>query len=467
MRSYNAQIKSRLATLTAFYVLAATTLVAMPASAAITIASDPILYWNDSANTLINNPTTGIPNAVIQTRAYAMMNIAMYDAVNATTGKFAPTYLSGVTSFGGDTRAAVAAAAYNVLTSVNSANSAAYQSAYSAALALIPDSAAKTNGIATGAAYAAAIIANRTGDGASTAGSVTYTTTGAPGDWRPTAPGFGAPAVPGWGLVKTFALSAADAAAVRPVAPPKLTDPAYTIAYNEVKDIVNVLKGANLTTEQQDQKNSALFWDVANGGTWIRVGLIVGENEGLNTLQYASAFATLSTGLADAGIEGFAAKYEYRLWRPVTAIQLGDNDTNPDTVGDPNWTPLFNTPAHPSYISTHSDLSATGAAILNAYFGDDFGPFSFTIGPDTRTFTSLSQARLDAANSRLWGGIHFRFDNEAGLKLGDDVSARVLSKGLFAVAVPEPSSWAMMIAGFGFVGLGLRGRTRRAAFSVC
>ena len=438
-------------------------LFAAPASAAITINSDPILYWNDAANTLINN-ATGVPSPVVQTRVYAMMNIAMYDAVNATTGKYAPTYLSGVTSFGGDTRAAVAAAAYNVLSSLNAANGGAYLNAYNASLALIPDGAAKTNGIATGAAYAAAIIANRTGDGASTAGAVPYTTTGLPGDYRPTPPGFAAPAVPGWGSVKTFALSAADAAAVHPAPPPKLTDAAYTTAYNEVRDIVNVLKGPTLTAEQQDQKNSALFWDTANGGTWIRVGLIVGENEGLNTLQYASAFASLSTGLADSAIEAFGAKYEYRLWRPVTAIQLGDNDTNPDTVGDPNWTPLFATPAHPSYVSTHSVLSSVGADILNAYFGDDFGPFTFTIGPDTRTFSSLGQARLDAANSRLWGGIHFRFDNEAGLLLGDGVSSAVLKKGLFAVAVPESSTWIMMIAGFGIVGLGLR--TRRQTTRV-
>ncbi len=454
--------RNRARAIIASALLASAACVVNPASAAITINSDPILFWNDTANNLING-ATGIPNAVIQTRAYAMMNIAMYDAANATTGKNAPSYLSGVTGFGGDTRAAVAAAAFNVLSSVNAGNSAAYQSAYSAALALIPDGAAKTNGIATGAAYAAAMIVNRTGDGASTAGAVPYTTTGLPGDWRPTPPGFGAPAVPGWGGVKTFALSAADATAVHPAPPPGLNTGAYTTAYNEVKDIVNVLRGANLTAEQQDQKNSALFWDAANGGTWIRVGLILGENEGLNTLQYASAFATLSTGLADAGIEGFAAKYEYRLWRPITAIQLGDNDTNPDTVGQADWTALFPTPAHPSYISTHSDLSATGAAILNAYFGDDQG-FTFTIGPDTRSFTSLSQARLDAANSRLWGGIHFRFDNEAGLLLGDGVSSRVLSKGLFAVAVPEAPTWAMMIAGFGIIGIGLR--TRRGTGGV-
>ena len=447
---FDGRIGGRRRALAASCMLATTMLVTTPASAAITVNSDPILYWNDLA---ITNVAT---NAPAQTRIFAMANIAMHDAVNATQGGPNRGYLSGVNNSGGDSRAAAAQAAHDVLVATNAANTAIYDTALANSLALIGNGVAKTNGIATGSAYAAAIIANRTGDGSGTV--VPYTTTGLPGDWRPTPPGFGAPAVPQWGNVKTFVLSAADAAAVHPGPPPKLGSGEYTTAYNEVKDIVTALKAPNLTQEQQDQKNSAFFWDVANGGTWIRVGLTIGEDEGFSTLQYASTFATLSTGLADAAIEGFAAKYEYRLWRPVTAIQLGDNDTNDDTIGDPNWTPLFATPAHPSYISTHSDLSATGAAILSSFFGDDEA-FTFSIAGDTRSFTSLAQAEQDAANSRLWGGIHFRFDNEAGLALGRGVGARVLGSGLFA-AVPEPSSWAMMIAGFACVGMGMRSRRR-------
>jgi hypothetical protein len=427
--------------------MAATMLATAPASAAITAASDPILYWNDVA---LNNVAT---NAPAQTRIFAMANIAMHDAVNATQGGHNRSYLSHISSPGGDSRAAAAQAAHDVLVALNSANAGTYDAALASSLALVGGGSAKTNGIATGAAYAAAILANRMGDGS--AAVVTYTTTGLPGDWRPTPPGFGAPAVPQWGNVKTFVLSAADAAAVHPGAPPALDSAEYAAAYNEVKEI-----GAlGSLTRNEDETKSALFWDAANGGTWIRVGLTIAEDEGLDTLGFASAFATLATGLADAAIEGFGAKYEYRLWRPVSAIQLGDTDGNAATTADPSWSPLFATPAHPSYISTHSDLSATGATILSSFFGDDEA-FTFTIGGDTRAFTSLSQAELDAANSRLWGGIHFRFDNDAGLVLGRGVGERVLASGVFA-AVPEPSSWAMMIVGFFCAGVGLR--TRRQA----
>jgi hypothetical protein len=447
MRLNNRIRKCRLA-LAGSCLLATAMLATMPASAAITVSSDPILFWNDIA---LKNVIT---NAPAQTRIFAMANIAMHDAVNATLGGPNRGYLTGVISPGGDSRAAAAQAAHDVLAKLNFANAAIYDAELDSSLALIGDGVAKTNGIATGAAYAAAILANRTGDGS--ANIVTYTTTGLPGDWRPTPPLLGAPAVPQWGGVKTFVLSAADAAAVHPGPHPALDSAEYAAAYNEVKEIGSL----SSLSRTADQTASALFWDVANGGTWIRVGLTIAEDEGFNTLQLASAFSTLSTGLADAAIEGFAAKYDYRLWRPVTAIQLGDIDPNSATIGDPDWKPLFNTPAHPSYISTHSALSATGASILSAFFGDDEG-FKFFIGPDSKTFTSLREAELDAANSRLWGGIHFRFDNDAGLALGRGVGARVLAARLFQ-AVPEPSNWAMMIAGFACVGVGLR--NRRQAF---
>jgi PAP2 superfamily/PEP-CTERM motif len=455
MKKVDRNFCRRAKAVTAFGLLATAACVTNTASAAIDVTSDPILYWNDIA---LKNATVLTPGgAPAQARAYAMVNIAMYDAVNATQGNPNRSYLTGVANSGGDSRAAAAKAAHDVLVALNPANTSVYDTALANSLAMIGDGASKTNGIATGMAYAAAIIANRTGDGASTSG-IPYVTTGAPGDYRFT-PGVAAAVTPGWGNVRPFALSSAQMAALDPGPPPALDSTAYAAAYNEVKDIVNALKAPNLTAEQQDQRNSAFFWDVSNGGTWIRAGLTIAEDEGLDTLGFAQVFATLSTGLADAAIGVWDAKYDYRLWRPITAIQNGDIDGNALTVGDPNWSPLFPTPGHPSYVSAHSGLSATGSTILASFFGDDEA-FTFSIGPDTRSFTSLSQAELDAANSRLWGGIHFRFDNDAGLALGHKVGANVLASGLFG-PVPEPSTWGMMIAGFACVGMALRGRSRR------
>jgi PAP2 superfamily len=447
MRVYNRTRPSRF--ILAASCLLATTMMAPAATAAINVASDPILYWNDVAIRLATAFTPG--GAPVQARAYAMVNIAMHDAVNATRGNPDRSYLSGVASSGGDSRAAAAQAAHDVLVALNPVNTAQYDTALANSLALIGGGADKTNGIATGAAYAAAIIANRTGDGSTAIAS--YATTGLPGDYQLT-PGIAAAALPAWGNVRPFVLSSGDLTAVDPGPPPALDSAAYAAAYNEVKDI-----GAlNSLTRTADQTNSALFWDVSNGGTWIRAGLVIAENQGLDTLDYSRVFATLSTGIADASIAIFDDKYQYRLWRPITAIQNGALDGNALTDADTSWNSLFASPGHPSYVSGHSGISAVSSQILQSYFGDD-DAFTFSIGPDTRSFTSLSQAELDAANSRLWGGIHFRFDNEAGLAVGHNVAGRVLRAGLFA-PIPEPSSWALMIAGFACVGMALRLRRR-------
>ena len=427
--------------------LAVSTALAAPAAAQITVNSDPILFWNDL---MVSRVGGGPP---VQTRTYAMANIAMHDAVNAALGKPNFGYLSVKGAGGGDTRAAASAAARNVLVALDPANAAHYNAAYDASLALVADGAAKTQGIQNGSLHAAAIIARRAGDGS--ANGFVYTPGTNPGDWRPTPPAGAPGAFPHWGSVEPFLMTAGDQ--FRPGAPPALGSAEYAAAYNEVKDI-GALSSASRTA---DQTASALFWDASNGGTWLRVGLLVAEDEAMDTIGFARTFALLTTGLADAMIGGFDAKYHYALWRPITAIRLGDLDGNDLTQVDPGWQSLFNSPAHPSYLSTHSALSGAGSSVLMGLLGDTQG-FGFSIGPDTRSFTGLAQAAQDGADSRLWGGIHFRFDNEAGLATGRGIGQWALAGRAFN-AVPEPGSWAMLIAGFGLVGALQRRQLVRAA----
>ncbi|MBC9034315.1 phosphatase PAP2 family protein [Sphingomonas sp. JC676] len=408
----------------------------------ITFESDPILYWNERATTLL---ASGPP---AQTRTLAMMNIAMHDAANSVLGEPDKAYLSGVSGSGGDVRAAVSQAAYQVLVAADPTHAADYQAALNLSLSLVSNPAAMNQGIATGSAFAQSIIALRTGDGATAV--VPYVPTGLPGNWKPTSPA--PPAFPQWGGVTPFLLTSSDQ--FKPAPPPGLGTPEYAAALAEVRDVGS----ATSLTRTADQTASALFWDTANGSTWVKIGLLVADDEGLSTIEFARDFALLSTSLADAAIAGFDAKYDYAFWRPITAIR--EDPTNPD----PNWSPVFTTPNHPSYPSAHSFLSGAGSTVLSALFGDDEG-FTLTIGGDTRSFTGLEQAALDGANSRLWGGIHFRFDNEAGLLLGQNVGNYVLAGSTFQAAVPEPSGWIMMIAGFGAAGAGLRRQRRRQAFA--
>lgn len=418
---------------------------AAPATATIDVNDDPILFWNETMATLL----PGSPPA--QTRGYAMVNIAMHDAVNAALGKPNFSYLKGVGATGGDTRAAASKAARDVLVALNPANVAQYDAALAASLALVPDGVGKDTGVANGAAHAAAILSKRSADGS--APGAPWVPGDQPGNWRPTPPGNAPGALPHWGSVDPFVMSSGDQ--FRPGPPPPLESAEYAAAYDEVKR-VGAANAEMLGDRTTDQTASALFWDAANGAPWLRIGLLVAEDEALDTLGFARSFALLSTSLADALIAGFDAKYEYALWRPVTAIRLGDADMNDLTVGDPTWESLFPAPAHPSYLSTHSALSGAGAEVLIALFGDDQA-FSFEIGGESRSFTGLAQAAQDGADSRLWGGIHFRFDNVAGLATGYSIGRWALDGRAFN-AVPEPASWALMIAGFGVVGGAMRRR---------
>lgn len=416
---------------------------ATAAQATVPASGDPALYWNQ----VLSGGLTGSPT--VTSRSYAMVSAAIYDAVNATTGKTHVAFVPGVATSGGDTRAATAVAARNMLAALNPAKTAEYDTALSASLALVPDGAAKTNGMATGAAIASASLAARVGDG-STAPS-TYAPTPGIGNWQPTPPGNLPAALPQWADVTPFVMSSPEQ--FRPAAPPNVGSAAYAAAYNEVMAIGS----ATSAIRTADQSAAAAFWVQASGtAPWLKAGLGIAETSGLPSIENARLFALISTSIADAVIGVWDAKYEYDFWRPITAIRAGDADGNDLTVGDIGWTPFIVTPNHPSYISGHSGVSGAGSAILSSFFGDAHD-FCLMASGLTRCFNSFSGAAEDAANSRLWGGIHWRFDNEAGLALGRGVGAYVLASRAFD-AVPEPASWTMMLLGFGLGGAALRRR---------
>jgi hypothetical protein len=157
----------------------------------------------------------------------------------------------------------------------------------------------------------------------------------------------------------------------------------------------------------------------------------------LNLEQNAHLFALLNIGLADAAINCWDAKYLYNLWRPVTAINdPRASEINPATTSDPSWTPLWKTPNFPSYSSGHSTFSGTADVILTAIFGADT---SFTVGSDdmpgySRSFTSFTQAADEAGESRIFGGIHFEFDNKAGLHAGRELGGYIVRNFLLPAA---------------------------------
>ena len=147
----------------------------------------------------------------------------------------------------------------------------------------------------------------------------------------------------------------------------------------------------------------------------------------------------LNVALADAGINSWDAKYHYGLWRPIAAIRQAETDGNALTSADPTWIPLLRTPNFPAYTSGHSTFSAAAATVLNSVFGsnvaftsvaDDYTGFRERPLAEhlvlTRSFTSFDQAAAEAGQSRIFGGIHFQFDNVAGQAAGRAIGQYVV-----------------------------------------
>jgi hypothetical protein len=363
-------------------------------------------------------------------RALGVVGGAMFDAVNSVTGGFQP-YLSTVPAAPGASAAAAAAtAAHDTLAWLFPARTAFFDAALNGSLALVADPAARDAGAATGRAAAAAMIAARQNDGADT--TVPYTPGTDPGDYQLTPPGFRPVLDPHWGSVTPFTLT--STAPFVPGPPPALDSAEYAADFNEVK----ALGGTTSTIRTAEQTEIAHFWADVPGnsasppGHWFEIAVRLSREHGLTLTENARLFGLLGLALADASIVCWDAKNIYDFWRPVTAIRAADTDGNPATEADPTWTPLWATPNFQSYTSGHSTFSGAASIVLAAVFGPDT---PFRAGTDdmpgvVRSFTSFAHAAEEAAESRLLGGIHYRFDNTAGLVCGRAIGEHVAANFL-------------------------------------
>lgn len=358
----------------------------------------------------------------------AIVQIAVYDAVQAIEKQYKPYHvrIPGAT---GSPDAAAARAARDVLIYLLPNQSMVIDNQYNNYLTqhgiLSSDP-----GLAVGATAAAGIIALRSTDGRNPPGQVPFVGGTAPGEWRPTdsfiTPKVPAPfspmAIPWVANVTPFALKSGDQ--FRSVAPPRLNSHQYTEAYNEVKEM-----GARFNSARTDeQTNLAYFWALNYPAVWNRVvrDIAASESLGISENSRLSAFVNLS--MADAIITSWDSKVAYNFWRPLTAIRLGHDDTNPDTVGDPMWEPLVNTPNYPDHTSGANNVSAAATRSLALYFGTDQMTFTvFTTNttagiPASITYSKFSNAADDVVNARIWEGIHFRFADEEARKQGRHVA---------------------------------------------
>lgn len=386
------------------------------------LTTDMVLQWNEVLLDAIRADRTAPPAAA---RDMAIVHTAIFDAVNSIDRQYAP-YLTMVDAHPRASReAAVAAAAHETLTALFPAQKPVFDAQYTVSLAQIPDGRGETDGVSAGKEVARRILADRANDGS--AATVTYTAGAAPGDWQPTPPAFDSPLLPQWPDVRPWAMTDGDQ--FRPEAPPELTSRRYARDFDQVKQLGAVDSAARTS----DQTATARFW--ANGpgtstppGHWNVVAQIVAQDRRNSLEENARLFALLNITLADAAIVSWDAKYEYDLWRPVTAIRAAETDGNPRTERDPAWTPFLTTPPFPTYTSGHSTFSGAAAAVLQAFFGTNHIRFvlpSETAGVADRRFRSFSQAADESGMSRIYAGIHFNFDNVAGLQSGNQLGRHV------------------------------------------
>jgi uncharacterized protein (TIGR03118 family) len=383
------------------------------------LATDVVLQWNQAVLQAIRNdrPTIGF-----ETRDLAIVHSAIFDAVNGIDHTSTVFHVPVNAPADADPVAAADTAGLVTASALFPNDTALFQATYQEVLAGIPDGQAKTDGIAVGQFVAQQTLASRAADGSSAV--VNFTPGTAPGDWRPTPPAFAPAQTPQWPFVTPFALDSGSQ--FRPGPPPALTSAAYAAGFNEVKDLGRV----DSTDRTAQQTEVARFWEAKAGtpqiaGYWNEIAESAAESQGNTLDQNARLFAELNVTLADDTIAFFDTKYTYVRWRPVTAIQLADQDGNPDTVADPNWLPLLNTANHPSWVSAHGGISGAASAVLDNFFGTDNISFSLTsedLKGVTHSFASFSAAAAEAENSVVWSGTHFRFDVVAGDTQGREVA---------------------------------------------
>jgi membrane-associated phospholipid phosphatase len=216
-----------------------------------------------------------------------------------------------------------------------------------------------------------------------------------------------------------------------------VTSPAYASALNETKS----LGQDSSTTRSPDQTVLAKFWGAAPiWNVWNQIAQNTTLAHQASLEKTAKVFAKLDLALADSTVALYDAKYHYQVWRPVTAIRLGDTANNPDITGDPTWTPLAVTAPDPSYPGAHSDISEAAATVLTAFYGGDQQLVVSSDGMPgvTRSFSSFQGAANEAGLSRIFAGQHTPLDHKAGQKLGRQVAGFVLHHGRSSTVVPLP-----------------------------
>jgi hypothetical protein len=361
------------------------------------------------------------PATPIAVRTMAIVQVSVFDAVNAITGRYPPFRATVAAPAGALAEAAVAAATRTALLKLMPTQQAAIEADYQAALKGLADGRAKTDGIAVGEQAAAAILASCADDGAVAPNMYRPHTT--PGVYVPTV----FPAVPHWGKRKPWVLASGDQ--FRPGPPPALTSDTWKRDLDEIK----ALGGKTSTRRTPEQTAIAQFWEATAPAVYWPVARSVATVPGRSLSDNARLLAVAAMAMDDALIAVMDAKYTYNFWRPVTAIRNSEGEAR-----DPGWMPFIDTPMHPEYPCAHCIVSGAMGAVLEAELGN--GPVpplssaSSTAGGAVRRWAGVNDFVQEVAAARIYDGVHYRNSTEVGTAMGKKIGEQAVRR------IPGPAT---------------------------
>ena len=378
--------------------------------------ADAVLDWNEIALAEVAVAGQLPPDGA---RTLAMVHVAVFDAVNAIDRRYEPVALPDRGPADASTDAAIASAAYTVLTGLFPARKSALAERYAAALAHVPDGSAKHAGVALGHRAADACLALRTGDG-----------TGAPNRYAPhTSAGVYVPtSLPvgsTWPQVKPWSMR--SPAEFRPAPPPKLTSDVWARDFADVERL-----GAKDSKERSAaQTEAALFWSITGPAAWNPVVRSLASSRPMSAVERARLFALANVAAMDSFVAVFDAKYAYAFWRPITAIRRADIDGNDATEAAPEWLPLLETPLHPEYPCAHCISAAAVGEVLEAEFGAGEVPVismtSAAVSGVVHRWTRIDDYVAEVSDARIFAGVHYRNSADVGVAMGRSIGRQAVA----------------------------------------
>jgi hypothetical protein len=383
-------------------------------------AAAVVLKWNQLLQSTLPQP--GNP---LSPRFYAMTHIAMFDAINGIERDFEPYRVRLRPGSWGSAEAAAAQAAHDVLVALNPTATPAYDAALAEDLGDRPSGFVR-RGAEIGAFVAREVLAWRQQDGWVVPAFPPYAEPPLPGRWQPTPPANAAAAFTH--LQHAAPMALLSATQFLPSPPPSLTSARYAADLEEVQ----LLGKSDSTARTEEQTTIARLWSGVGTTTgffpvWNNVARDVVLARNLSLVEAARVFVLVNVSIHDALQTTQTSKFVYGMWRPVTAIRAADTDLNPDTDPDPAWLPLITTPPYPSYAGNLATIGASAARALQHVSGtnDVLVVVTWNVpgGPAvTRHFDGFQQAADEEFMARIYGGVHYRFDQQAGQQVGVSVA---------------------------------------------